>query len=200
MKKVFSIVGAIVIAGSVAVWKSIDSKVIKQTDEVLTGVFKKSKKVNDKGKVLVQSSTKVINKSKLSVSYSDFTFIKNGVKETIKVPDFSKHSVFRAKLPDNLLIAKDEIQFSNSLQSLRKELISNKEKALSQLRLQNSAMLKRDREVLKANEKAINEAEDRMLVATKAGNLEEQKILLKKLRSLTKDITFIQTPKGKVSL
>lgn len=197
MKKIFGILFAVIIAGSIAVWRSIDTKVIKQTDEIITGALNKSKKISDEGTEIVKTTTKSVMKNELSVKYFDFTFIRNGIKETIKVADFSNHSVYKTKLPKNLLVAKDELQFSNSLQSLRKKLISNKEKVLSQFRSQNSVLLKRDKEILKANKKAIYEAENKMISATKAGNIEEQKIWLKKLRSLTKNITFIQTPKGK---
>lgn len=197
MKKVFTVVGAVVIAGSVAVWKTIDTKVIKQTDEVITKVIKKSPNVADDGVKLVRTTAKEVVKNRLSVKYFDFTFIRNGVEETIKVADFSKHSVFKTKLPDNLLIASDKLQFSNSLQSLRNNLISNKEIILKQFRTKNSIILKRDAEILTANKKGIYEAESKMLEATKAGDLELQNIWLKELRKRTKDITFIRTYNGK---
>lgn len=197
MKKVLGIVSAVLIAGAIAVWKSVDSKVVKQADEVITEVWKKSPNIQDDAVKVVKTTTKEVTSNQLKVNYFDFTFIKNGIKETIKVADFSKHSVFKTKLPDNLLIAKDELQFSNSLQSLRKNLISNKEEVVKQFRSQNSILVKRDTEIFKANEKTIYEAENKMLEATKNGNLEEQIRWLKKLRSITKDITFIQTPKGK---
>lgn len=197
MKKVFTVVGAVVIAGSVAVWKTIDTKVIKQADEVISGVIKKSPNVADDGTKLIRTTAMEVAKNQLSVNYLDFTFIRNGLEETIKVADFSKHSVFKTKLPDNLLIAKDQVQFSNSLQSLRNSLVSNKEKIVKQFRVKNSIILKRDADILKANKKGIYEAESKMLEATKAGDLELQKIWLKELRKRTKDITFIRTYKGK---
>lgn len=197
MKKVLGIVGAIVVAGVVYVWKGVDTKVVKKADEVVSGVLKKTPNIKDDAVMIVSKTTKEVVESQLKVNYFDFTFIKNGIKETIKVADFSKNSVFKTKLPDNLLIAKDEVQFSQSLQSLRKRLISNKEEVLNKFRSQNSIILRRDKALLNANKKAIYEAESKMLTATKSGNLEEQKIWLKELRSLTKDITFIQTPKGK---
>lgn len=197
MKKVLAVLCGVIIAGSVAVWKTVDTKVIKQTDEVVTEVLKKSSNVTDDGSKLVKATTKEVVKNQLSVKYFDFTFIRNGIEETIKVADFSKHSVFKTKLPDNLLVAKDELQFSNCLQSLRNSLVSNKEKVVKQFQKQNSIILKRDAEILKANKKDIYEAESKMLEATKNGNLEEQKIWLKELRKRTKDITFIRTYKGK---
>lgn len=197
MKKVLTVVGAVVIAGLVAVWKNIDTKVIKQADEGITEVLKKSPKVTDDRVKLVKVTTKEVVENQLSVNYFDFTFIRNGVEETIKIADFSKHSVFKTKLSDNLLVAKDELQFSNGLQSLRNSLISNKEKVVKQFHSQNSILLKKDAEILKANKKGIYEAESKMLEATRTGNLEQQTIWLKELRKRTKDITFIRTFKGK---
>lgn len=197
MKKGLAILASVLLAGSLAIWKSVDTKVIKQTDEIVTSALKKSKGAAHKGSRLAKSTSKNILKNELSVKYLDFTFIKNGIKETMKVADFSKHSVYKTKLPPNLLIAKDALQFSNCLKSLRKKLVSNREEVLSKFRSQNAIILKRDAKILEANKVAINQAEKNMLDAAKVGNVEQEKIWLKELRSLTKDITFIETPRGK---
>lgn len=194
MKKVIGILTAGFIVVLVAFWKSIDTKVIKKTDEVISGTLKQTKKIGSKP---VKSVVYQIPVNKLSVEYSNFTFVKNGISKTIKVPNFSNHSVFKTKLPDNLLTAKDKPQFSNCLESLRKEMITNEEKILEQFRFQNAAILKRDKEIFELNKKDIFNAESKMIEATKAGNKEEQKFCLKKLRSLTNNITFIEVPNGK---
>jgi hypothetical protein len=133
----------------------------------------------------------------LKVQFKEHKYTHSGIQKTIPVPIFLEHSVFKTKLPKSKWIASDEEQFSCCVSSLKKDYLDNPEVIKSTLMKENKRMIDRDIQLFKANKKAIKEAEEKMLNATKNKNLEQQAKWLKELRRLTHNITFIQTPKGK---
>ncbi|MBF8150100.1 HNH endonuclease [Winogradskyella sp. F6397] len=196
MKKILGILGVIVALGAYPVWKSIDTKVIKQSDEVLTQVIKQSKKA-DKAVSVVATSVKELVEKSLKVKNSTHTYIKNGIKKTIKVADFSQHSIFSTTLSKDLLVATRELHYENALKGLQKSFSKNKDEFIEVLKKRNAIIMKRDKEFFEANKKQIRAIEQKMITASKNNNLIKEKELLSELRNIANKITFKLTPKGK---
>jgi hypothetical protein len=198
MKKILTIVSGVIIAGSITVWKSIDNKVIKNADEVITKTTKNGFFTSNKSTLITKKTTEQILKNNpLQVQYFDFAYTKNGKSLIAKIPDFSENSIFKTTLPTNLQIAPDETQFMNGIQSLNKSYLNEPLSIIKKLRSENASIVARDNVIYQSKKTEILQAQEKMLEATKNLNLSEQTKWLKELRRLTNNITFIKTPKGK---
>ncbi len=68
MKKIITIVSGVIIAGSITVWKTIDNKVLKKADEVITqtakyGMLKPNKNI----KIINETTEEVLKNNPLKV-------------------------------------------------------------------------------------------------------------------------------------
>lgn len=129
----------------------------------------------------------------LKVRSFKYSYLKNGQKVIAEIPDFNNQSIFNTRLPANLYIASDEVQFAKSTSSFG-EQIKNNPKTIELLKSRNIEILKRDKIYYENNKFNILNAQNKMLKAT---DVDEQTKWLKELRRLTNKITFILTPKGK---
>jgi hypothetical protein len=145
---------------------------------------------------LVATSEEAVE-SVLKVKYFKFSYIKNGQKVIRDIPDFFKHSIFERKLPSNLQVAPDKLQFIDAMKTYSKEFYKNPELSREILKRSNQEMLERDILYYEKNKASIEYAEKKMLEATKNNDLVEQTKWLKELRRITNKITFIETPRGK---
>lgn len=196
MKKVLAILAIIVTLGAYPAWRTIDTKVIKQSDEVIKKVLKKTGKTDGTVAFVAKSSKKLVEKS-LSVKTYRHSYIKNGTKTTIKVADFRKNSIFKTTLSKDIIVATREVHYENALKAFQQKFSQNKDGFIIILRKHNAKILKRDKEFFEANKNQIREIEQKMMIASKNNNIEEEKLLLSQLRNLTNKITFKLTPKGK---
>jgi ribosomal protein L17 len=196
MRKVLAILATIVTLGVYPVWRTIDTKVIKQSDEVITKILKKTGKADGTVAFLAKSGKKLVEKS-LRVKTFKHSYIKNGTKITIKVADFRKNSIFKTTLSKDILVSTREVHYENALKALQKNFAQNKEGFITILRKHNVKILKRDKAFFEANKKRIREIEEKMIIATKNNNIKEEKLLLSQLRNITNKITFKLTIKGK---
>lgn len=132
----------------------------------------------------------------LKVKYFKFSYMKNGQKVIVDIPDFVKHLIFETKLPSKLQVAPDRLQFIDAMKSYSKQFLKNPQ-LREILRKSNNEMLERDLIYFEKNKSSIKYAENKMLEATKNNDLAEQAKWLQELRKRTQKITFIETPKGK---
>lgn len=133
----------------------------------------------------------------LRVEYYKHTIIKEGEVVDKLSPDFNKHTAAVTSLPKKLHIASDKTQFVEATKLLKKQYEQNPEKIINNLKEQNKKLLERDNTILEKNWKEIKKAETKMLEATEAKDYDSQAKYLKELRSLTRDVVNIETPKGK---
>lgn len=196
MRKILAVFSIIIALGAYPVWKSVDTKVLKFFSETVTPFITKVNKVN-KVVAVVGKSAKEIAEESLKVKNSTNTFIKTGVKKTIKVADFSQHSIFKTTLANNLWVAAREVHYQSALKDLQRSFSKNSDNVIATLKKQNAIILKRDKAFLAANEKQIRDIEQKMITASMNNNLELEKELLSQLRNITNKITFKLTPKGK---
>lgn len=196
MKKIRTIIIAILLTGGIAAWKTVDNKFLKNASIYVRNVFKKSPINGSKSVIVISKSLTELGEAKLKVKISKHNYLKNGIERIIKVADFKNHSVFKTVLPRNLLVGSRESHYEAALKLLQKEYKENRTELIAKLRKQNSSILKRDQEFLKANIKQIRDIENRMLLATKNKDFEQEKILSAQLRELTNKINFKLTPRG----
>lgn len=190
------------------------SPIISRVTPVVTTVLA-TETISKTGNIAIPESVKIVEKNAatktepilnavvsettenvLKVKYFKHSYLKNGQKVIVEIPDFNKQSIFETKLPANLYIAKDEVQFSKST-SLFEQQIKNNPKTIELLKSRNVEILKRDKIYYENNKVNILNAQNKMLEATKNNDITEQTKWLKELRRLTNKITFILTPKGK---
>ena len=154
------------------------------------------KNVINKTEPIIITAAEETTESILKVKYFKHSYLKNGETKILNIPDFTKSSVTEIKLPKDLYLQIDKIQFEKATNLYNEQLLKNP-KLLKLLKNTNREMLKEDLLYLQKNKPSILEAQTKMLEATKNNNLTEQAKWLKELRQRTNKITFIHTPKGK---
>lgn len=187
------------------------SPIISRVTPVVTTVLA-TETISKTGNIAIPESVKLVEKNAvtktepilntavneatenvLKVRYFKYSYLKNGQKVIVEIPDFNKQSIFETKLPTNLYIASDEVQFAKSTSSFGEQIKANP-KTIELLKSRNIEILKRDKIYYENNKINILNAQNKMLQAT---DIAEQTKWLKELRRLTNKITFILTPKGK---
>ena len=133
----------------------------------------------------------------LKVDYHIHTIVKNGEIVEKLSPDFNKHTAAEISLPKESYIASDKNQFVQATKLVKEQYEQNPEKVINNLKEQNKNLLDRDDKILEKNWREIKQAETKMLEVTEIRDYDSQAKHLKDLRSLTKDVVNIETPKGK---
>lgn len=174
------------------------SEIVSKTGSLAIGESAKigNKNIINKTEPTIGIIAEEVSTNLLKVKYFKYSYLKNGQKTMVEIPDFSTKSIFETKLPTNLHIANDEVQFAKSTNLLDQYIKANP-KQIETLKNMNKEILKRDIAYFEKNKINILEAQEKMLESTKNGDLIEQGKWLKELRKRTQKITFIQTPKGK---
>lgn len=146
---------------------------------------------------LIKNSREASDAETLKVPYRSHTFIKDGESGSIEVPIFDKHTVLESTLPEDLYLKSDIIHFTNATKSAKELYNQNPEKLVKSFKEQNKKILENDKKILESNWDEIKNAEAKMLEATKAKDFPAQEKWLSELRSLTRNVVNIETPKGK---
>lgn len=154
------------------------------------------KNVLNKTKPIISAITNEATESVLKVRYFKYSYLSQGKKIIVNIPDFTKYSITEIRLPKNLYQEIDKTQFKTAT-TLYNEQLLKKPKLLDLLKSTNREMVKEDLLYLEKNKPKIMEAQNKMLEARMNNDLVEQAKWLKELRQRTQKMTFIHTPKGK---